>query len=205
MVNFLRKFSPNLSETTSKLRDLLKSDHWLWSDEDNEQFNAIKRLITAQPGRVLQYFKFSDPVYLEVDASKYGLGAVLFQNSGPIEYASRALSPTEQNYSLIEKEMLAVVFGCIRFHQYVYARSFTVFSDHLPLESIFKKPISSATPRLQKMMIKTQPYNLNVEFRPGKFIPVADFLSRNHLKQSGEPFIDVKSHVQMISKSWNIK
>ena len=46
MVNFLRKFSPNLSET-SKLRYLPKSDLWLWSDEHNEQFNAIKRLITA--------------------------------------------------------------------------------------------------------------------------------------------------------------
>ena len=45
---------------------------------------------------------------------------------------------------------------------------------------------------------------MNVEFQPGKFIPVADFLSRNHSEQSGEPFIDVESHVQMISKSWNI-
>ena len=180
---------------------MLKSDHWLWGDEHNEQFNAIKCLITALPGSVLQYFKFSDSVYLEVDASKHGLGAVLFQNCGPIECASRALIPTEQTYSQIEKKMLTVVFGCIRFHQYVYARSFTIFSDHLPLESIFKKPIFSATPRLQKMMIKIQPYDLNVEFRPGKFIPVADFLSRNHLEQSGEPFIDVESYVQMISKS----
>ena len=114
MVNFLRKISPNLSET-SKLRDLLKSDLCLWSDEHNEQFNTIKRLITAQAGRGLQYFKFSDPVYLEVDASKHGLGHVLY------EYASRTLIPTGQNYSKIEKEMLAVVFGCIRFHQYVYA------------------------------------------------------------------------------------
>ena len=105
MVNFLRKFSPNLSQTTSKLHDLLKSDQWLWSDEHNEQFNTIKCLIIAQPGRVLQYFKFSDPVYLEVDASKHGLGAVLFQDSGPIEYASCALTSTEQNYSQIEKEM----------------------------------------------------------------------------------------------------
>ena len=154
MINFLRKFSPNLSETISKLRNLLKSDHWLWSDEHNEQFNATKRLIAAQPGRVSQYFKFSDPVYLEVDASKHGLGAVLFQVSGPIEYSPRALTPTEQNYSQIEKEMLVVVFGCIRFYQYVHAQSFAVFADHLPLESIFKKPISSATPRQQKMMIK---------------------------------------------------
>ena len=89
-------------------------------------------MTTAQAGRVLQYFKFSDSVYLEVDASKHGLGAVLFQDSGPIVCASRALTPTEQNYSQIEKEMLAVVFGCIRFHQYVYERSFTVFSNLSP-------------------------------------------------------------------------
>ena len=93
-------------------------------------------MITAQPGRDLLYFKFSNPAYLEGDASKPGLGATLFQDFGPIEYALHALIPTEQNYSQIEKKILVLVFGCIRFHRYAYARSFTVFSDHLPLEPI---------------------------------------------------------------------
>ena len=53
-------------------------------------------------------------------------------------------------------------------------------------------------------MIKIQPCDLNIEFRPGKFIPVADFLSRINFEQSSEQFIDVESHVHMISKSWNI-
>ena len=93
------------------------------SDSHNEAFVSIDlpdfdHNVKFKPGRVLQYFKFSDPVYLEIDASKHGLGAVLFQDSGPIEYASCAQTPTEQNYSQIEKEMLAVLFGCIRFHRY---------------------------------------------------------------------------------------
>ena len=115
MLNFLKKIFSKFVGKYIKQRDLLKSDHWLWSDEHNEQFNAIKRLITALPGRVLQYFKFNDSVYLEVDASKHGLGAVLFQDCGPIECASRALIPTEQTYSQIEKKCLQLFLGASDF------------------------------------------------------------------------------------------
>ena len=40
------------------------------------------------------------------------------QHNGPVEIASRTLSETEQKYAQIEKEMLAIVFGCKHFHQY---------------------------------------------------------------------------------------
>ena len=106
-----------MSDVTPSLRELLKPDHREWNDEHNEQFQTLKRLITAQPDRVLQYFKYNDSVYIQADASKYGSGAVSLQNSGPFQCASRALTPTEQNYSQIEKEMLAVDFRCLKFHQ----------------------------------------------------------------------------------------
>ena len=65
-------------------------------------------------------------------ASKSGLGACLLQDGHPVAYASRSLSSAEVNYAQIEKELVAVVFGCEKFHCYVYGNHIDVDSDHKP-------------------------------------------------------------------------
>ena len=67
----------------------------------------------------LAFYDVAKPVSLQVDACKDGLGAVLIQNGSPVGYASRAMTESQQRYDMIEKELLAVVFGCERFHQYI--------------------------------------------------------------------------------------
>ena len=59
-------------------------------------------------------------------------------------YASRSLPSTAKNYAAIEKELLAVLFGCERFHQYIYGNKTLVESDRKSLESIIKKPLARA-------------------------------------------------------------
>ncbi|KAK7938626.1 hypothetical protein WMY93_001952 [Mugilogobius chulae] len=118
---------------------------------------------------------------LQVDASKSGLGAVLLQEGKPVAYASKSLNSTEQNYAQIEKELYAVVFGCKRFHEYMYGRDVTVESDHKPLEAILRKPLAAAPPRLQRMILQLQKYNIHITHKPGKEIPVADTLSRKSI------------------------
>ena len=76
------------------------------------------------------------------------------QDGRPVAYASRALTSAEENYSQIEKEMLAISFLCVKFHQYFYGKSTIVHTDHRPLESILKKPIAKASPRLQRMILQ---------------------------------------------------
>ena len=61
----------------------------------------------------------NEPVVLHVDASIKGLGAALFQINKPITFASKALTPTETRYANIERELLAVVYGCEKFHSYL--------------------------------------------------------------------------------------
>ena len=71
-----------------------------------------KRLLTETSPGVLKYYDPKLPVELQVDACKSGLGAVLVQDGSPIAYASRSLTETEWKYAQIEKELLAVTFGC---------------------------------------------------------------------------------------------
>lgn len=123
-------------------------------------------MVTQAPA--LRYFDMKKPLILTVDASSKGLGAALVQDEQPIVYASRALTKSQQNYAQIEKEALAISFGCEKFHQYIFGRSVTVESDHKPLQSIFKKSLHQAPARLQRLLLSLQKYDLNVIFKPGK-------------------------------------
>ncbi|KAK2722616.1 hypothetical protein QYM36_002972 [Artemia franciscana] len=173
MMNYLARYIPNLSSINQPLRDLVKQQQFKWKQQHDKSFTNIKESICSS-------LAFFDPtagnVELQVDASKFGLGTTLSQNGKPISFASRSLNSTEQNYSQIEKELYAILFGCIHFHQYLYGRKFTVVSDHKPLQVVLNRPISKSSPRLQRMLLRIQPYDLIIAFRPGKEIPVADAL-----------------------------
>ena len=70
--------------------------------------------------------------------------------------------------------MLVIAFGTSKFHQYIYEKKVTVESDHKPLEILFKKPLSIAPQRIQRM----RQYNLIVKYRPSDQLYIADSLSR---------------------------
>ena len=116
---------------------------------------------------------------MTADASRKGLGAAVLQHDRVISYGSRALTDVETRYAQIELEMLAVVFAFDKFHKLLYGKSdITVESDHNPLKSIMMKPIGKAPLRLQKMMLKLQPYDFKLKHVKGKDLGLADCLSR---------------------------
>lgn len=199
MVNYLAKFAPSLSEINAPMRHLLKqSNEFVWDEQHDAAFQKIKDTLTSEPGPVLIYFDPEKDLCLQVDASKYGLGAVLMQDGRPISYASRSLTDSEVNYAQIEKEMYAVLYGFRRFHQYVYGRHVMVQSDHKPLESIMKKPLAAAPPRLQRMILQLQKYDFTIVHHPGKEIPVADTLSRKPLASNNDDLsegMDLQVHL----------
>ena len=152
MVNYLSQYIPNMSEITAPLRSLLKKDiHWSWHDEHQKALKRIQKVLTSSP--VLHFYDINKPVVLQVDASQGGLGACLIQEGHPVIYASRSLTNAEQHYAQIEKELLAIVFACERFNQFIYGKQVTVHSDHKPLEAIIAKPLSQAPPRIQRLLI----------------------------------------------------
>ena len=196
MITYLSKFAPSLAEITSPLRRLLTKDvEFAWDYTQQQAFDKVKEILTIVPGPILSYYDSSKPLALQTDASKYGLGAVLLQDNKPVAYASKSLTQCEINYPQIEKEMYAILFGCKRFHQYVYGHKVNVETDHKPLVSIMRKGIHSAPPCLQR-------YDLNAAHLPRKSISVADTLSRIFVNDTFSGLSDgLEAQVHMVLSS----
>ena len=112
MTAYYLRFLPHYSDTTAPLRQLLRKDEpWAWSPECAKAFSTLKKQLTSPP--VLAHFDIGSPTLLTCDASNAAVGAVLSQVQDgierPIAFASRALSETEQRYSVGEREALACV------------------------------------------------------------------------------------------------
>ena len=184
-INYLAKFLPRLSETAQPLRDLtVKNAKFTWAKQHDKAFAEIKQLVISHP--VLRYYDVNEEVTLQCDASERGLGAVLLQNGQPVAFASRTLTETEQRYAQIEKECLSITFGAHKFSQYISRREkVTVETDHKPLESIFRKSLLDAPSRLQRMLLRLQRYNLEVGYKPGPQMFIADHLSRASIRETG--------------------
>ncbi|KAK5866505.1 hypothetical protein PBY51_020693 [Eleginops maclovinus] len=183
MVNYLSKFYQHLSDDCEILRQLTHRDNmWDWTEMHDEAFCRLKDKIAKAP--VLKYYNPKEELTLQCDASETGLGAALTQKGEPVAFGSRALTQTERGYAQIEKECLAIVFGMEKFHQYTYGRKVTVQSDHKPLENIVKKPLLSAPKRLQRMLLRLQRYDIDVNYVPGRDMLLADTLSRAYLMES---------------------
>ena len=185
MVKYLAQYIPNESAITEPLRELLKKEEeWAWHSEHDKAIEKLKAVLTNKP--VLALFDVKQPVTIQADASQSGLGACLMHRGKPVAYASRAMTIAEQNYAQIEKEMLAICFATRKFQQYVYGKSaVSVQTDYKPLESILKKPLCKAPPRLQRLMLRLQPYDLGVRYVPGKYMYLADTLSRAYIQGEG--------------------
>ena len=204
MVTYLGKYIPHLSDLTAPLRELTKEDiQWHWMETHDEAVKNINKSITESP--ILKHFDPNKEVTITADASSYGLGAALLQDGLPIAYASRTLNKSEQNYAQIEKETLAVVFACSKFHQYIYGQIVTVESDHKPLQYIFAKTLEKCPPRIQRFLIALQKYNLKIKYVPGKNLQLADALSRDPLSNDKEfQEIEEQANIQVHTLLENI-
>ena len=191
MIGYVGKFIPDLSEITKPFRQLIENgSEFRITDSHKKALKRIKYILTSNP--ILKRFDIKKETKLSADASKDGLGAVLLQRRGdtwfPASYASRTLAKNEQNYAQIEKECLATVFACTRFHHYVYGRAFQCETDHKPLETLFKKSISDAPPRIQRMIMTLVKYpDMTLKFVPGKSLKMAGTLSRAPLISQNAP------------------
>jgi len=92
---------------------LQKSVKWNWGDQQQQSFDKSKEMLTSSA--LLVHYDPTKTLVLSCDASQYSIGAVLSQvdnsDEKPVAYASRILTNAERNYSQLEKEALAIIFG----------------------------------------------------------------------------------------------
>ena len=129
---------------------------------------------------ILQYPDFERPFILTTDASNFALGAVLSQgqvgSDKPVAYASRTLTKSEENYSAIEKELLAIVWATKYFRPYLFGRKFLLYTDHQPLT--YALNLKTPNSKLVKWRLQLSEFDFDIKHRPGRQNVVADALSR---------------------------
>ena len=146
-------------------------------------FELAKKQLASPP--LLAHYDPEKPLVLSCNASPYRLGAILLHHvegvEQPIVFASRTLAPAERNYSQLDKEVLAIIFGIKSIHDYVVGRKFTIVSDHKPLQylSTKKKAIPQMAPaRVQRGALTLSSYDYNISYKSGKPHCNANMLSR---------------------------
>lgn len=179
-VGYLAKFLPGLSEMAVPLREVCKQGvQFMWQKPQQEAFEKIKQAVVNAP--TLALYDPKADVVVTADSSAHSLGAALMQGGRPVEFAAKSLTSTQQNYSQIEKELLATLFAVKRFKYYLWGRdTICVETDHRPLLGLFNKPISTLSPRLAQMRLEllSYPVRLDLKYKPGKDMIIADVLSR---------------------------
>lgn len=178
-----RRFVPNFSTVAGPLNKLTsngkKSPPFQWTPEADAAFNALKECLVSAP--VLSCPVYSEPFEVHTDASNYGVGAMLTQTMNgkehPIAYMSRSLTSAEKNYSITERETLAVLTALEHWRCYLEnGRTFTVYTDHSALKWFLS--LNNPTGRLARWGVRLSSFNFEIKHRRGVDNVIPDALSR---------------------------
>ncbi|KAJ1132588.1 hypothetical protein NDU88_010895 [Pleurodeles waltl] len=198
--NFYRRFIAHFADIAAPITTLLrKGQRFLWTDEAAHAFQLLEQKFTSAP--ILKHPDPDLPFFVEADASQVALGGVLSQRDAvdgqlhPIAFYSKKLLPAEQNYTVAERELLAikVAFSEWRHHLMGAKYPVTIFSDHRNLQ--FFGSLKALTPRQMRWLNFFSTFDFVITYRPGAQQIQSDVLSRyghtSDMKQDkiGEPII----------------
>ena len=182
LAGYYRRFVPSYASVAAPLTDLLRkgsSNKLEWSQAQDSAFKQLKAMLSSQP--VLRLPDHDKPYILRTDASDVGLGAVLLQEHEdgvyPVLYLSRKLNGPEKNYSVIERECLAIVWSVSKLQVYLYGKSFVLQTDHRPL--LFLDQAKQTNARVMRWALALQSYKFRTESIKGSDNVGADYLSRS--------------------------
>lgn len=182
--SYYNSFIPNLSTRSRPLRNILVQDTFVWTPEADQAYDDIKNALISP--EVLIPYDPKLPLLLATDASQVGLGAVLSHRlhngqERPIAYASRTLTATERKYPQMDKEALAIIWAVQKFFLYLYARHWTLITDHKPLSQILHPDKSLPVLCISRMANYADylsNFDFDIVFKPTKSNLNADFCSR---------------------------
>nr|GEV21425.1 reverse transcriptase domain-containing protein [Tanacetum cinerariifolium] len=177
-VGFYRRFIKDFLKIARPMTHLLEKDTpFIFSKECVEAFQTLKRKLTEAP--ILIAPDWDKPLELMYDASDFAIGAVLEQRQEkhfrPIHYASKTMTETESNYTIMEKEMLAMVYAFKKLRSYLIMNKSIMYTDHSALKYLFAKKDSKV--RLLHWVLLLQKFTFKVIDTKGAENLAADHLS----------------------------
>lgn len=178
--NFYRRFIQDYGRIAKPLTMLTGKTAWAWNRDAQLAFYALKQRVTSAP--VLAIPTDGDPFRIECDASDFAIESILSQRQQekwrPIAYLSKAMTMTERNYEIYDKELLAIMHSLEEWRQYLLGAKHTVeiLTDHKNLE-YFKKP-QKLNRRQARWLSELADYNFTFKYKPGHTHKKPDLLSR---------------------------
>lgn len=188
---------------------LKKGKRFMFSEEAKSAFDKLKECLIKSP--VLSNPDFNKIFFIQCDASDVGVGAVIFQEDEeggehPIEYFSKKLTTAQRNYSVTERECLAVVLAVKRFRPYIDLMKFVIITDHSSLKWLMSQ--RDLNGRLARWSLQLQSFNFEIQHRKGSQNIVPDMLSRYDLDEMDiHPvgLIDLQSSAFLSEEYCNLK
>ncbi len=156
LASYYRRFIKNFAEIAHSLIELTKTkkdktnkkvnkknkteedknNTWKWGDAEQKSFETLRECLITPT--IVALPDFDGEFIIFTDASNYGIISVLSQMQDDkevvIAYSSRHLNSAERNYSAIEREALAIIYGIKRYLHYLQDEKFEIISDHHPLQ-----------------------------------------------------------------------
>ena len=171
MVSWYRRFIQDFATRAEPLLHLFKkSRRFVWGEEQQKAFEALKKVLTA--ASILARPEFELLFRLQILASSTGLGAVLTQvldgEERAIAYASRTMTPDERNYTVTKQECLAVVWAIKKFRAYWKGYLFEVITDHSSLR--WQYGLKDPSGRLARWALQLVQYEFTITHRNGALL-----------------------------------
>ena len=169
-------------EVTAPLRALLKKNaRFCWNAEQEQAYQKLLTLMES-PATLRPYIP-GHPTHYVADYSEIGIQSSIYQIQDgktwvPIDHTSRALTPTERNYSPIERESLAQSWGMDQFRYYLVGGEFTAWTDHQPLVGIYNNKHKPTSKRVAKHRDRIGDLQFHLRYLAGNEMP-CDFGSRH--------------------------
>ncbi|GKF98263.1 putative reverse transcriptase domain-containing protein, partial [Tanacetum coccineum] len=133
LAGYYRRFIKDFLKIAKSLTELTqKNKKYIWGKDQESAFQLLKQKL--REASILALPEGNDDFVVYCDTSHQGLGAVLMQREKVIAYASRQLKPNEENHTIHDLELGAVVFALKIWRHYLYGTKCTVFTDHKSLQ-----------------------------------------------------------------------
>eukprot|EP00253_Pinus_taeda_P013099 PITA_13099 len=167
-VGYYRRFIKYFSKIASPLFVLLtKNVEFKWTDDCQKEFDELKRQLSTSP--ILRGPDWAFPFHISSDALDTAIGVVLGREENNLPYAiyfiSKNMTPAELNYTVTEKEFLAVIYAINKFRHYITGYPTFVHTDHLAIKYLMNKSITNSS--ITRWLLLLQEFDITIVDRPG--------------------------------------